>query len=349
MKEADYLIVGAGPAGSYLAEKLALKGFKVILADKKKTVGKPVQCTGLITEELKKYVDISEGFVKNVTKKVEIYSKNESFAVNSKEYIIDRFEFDNYLLGKSEDAGAKILLGSEFLGEKNGKIIMSKESITARTKCFGLIKRMNYFLGKQYLIRMRSSPEAYKVYFDEKFRDFFAWIVPVSKTVSRVGIASKDMPSVNEKLKYFMNSRKIKGKILETNAGLIPLFNPLNSNHVKRLGMNVYLFGDASGLVKASTGGGIIPAFNSIDKSLPEIILGRTPKLLGIKKELILHLIAHNIMGNFKDTDYDSLITDAKDSRVKSVIEKISRDNFGLMALKLFLKKPGLVKYFKLY
>ncbi|MDD4353671.1 MAG: NAD(P)/FAD-dependent oxidoreductase, partial [Candidatus Nanoarchaeia archaeon] len=62
MKEFDYLIVGAGPAGSYLAEKLAIKGFNVGLCDKKKIIGEPVQCTGLLTKEIEKYADVNNDF-----------------------------------------------------------------------------------------------------------------------------------------------------------------------------------------------------------------------------------------------------------------------------------------------
>jgi flavin-dependent dehydrogenase len=36
MKEYDYSVIGAGPAGSYIAKKLASQGFNVLLCDKKK-------------------------------------------------------------------------------------------------------------------------------------------------------------------------------------------------------------------------------------------------------------------------------------------------------------------------
>jgi geranylgeranyl reductase family protein len=360
MKSFDYLIAGAGPAGSYLAEKLASKGFSVGLCDKKKVIGKPVQCTGLITKELEKYADVSQKFVKNMTCTINLFSKNNSLSLKSKEYVVDRHEFDNYLLKKAKDAGAKILLGNGFLGEKNGRIILEKSSfkanaligcdgpVSAVNKRFGIIKRLEYFLGKQYVIRLNSNPDAYNVYFDKKFNDFFAWSVPVSKNVSRVGIASQDASSVNEKLEYFMKSRKIKGKIIETNAGLIPLFNPLNSNYMKNNDLSIYLFGDAAGLAKATTCGGIIPAFKSIDESMNSIISNKRPLLFNSKKELSLHLIAHKIMRNFTNKDYDSILKDAKSLGIKRELERINRDNFAMLAANILMKNPYLFKYLKL-
>ena len=207
---------------------------------------------------------------------------------------------------------------------------------------------MKYFLGKQYVMKTKTNLDSYNVYFDEFFHDFFAWSVPAAKNISRVGVASKDMASVNEKLDYFTKSRKIKGKIIETNAGLIPLFNPFNSNYAKTDDLAVYLFGDASGMVKATTGGGIIPAFKSINESMKSIVSSKKPQLFGLKKELAFHLLAHKTMCKFKDKDYDSIINDAKSSSIKKSLEKINRDNFASLSIDIFMKNPKLLKYFKL-
>jgi digeranylgeranylglycerophospholipid reductase len=360
MKKFDYIIIGAGPSGSYLAEKLASKGFNVGLCDKKKIIGKPLQCTGLLTKELEKFVDVKENFVKNVTNKVNLFSKNESLSIKSKEYVVDRFKFDNYLLKKAKNSGVKIFLNNEFKGVKKNKVILSNNTLKTKTligcdgplskvnKHFNIIKNMKYFLGKQYIIKNKTNINNYKVYFDEKFKDFFAWSVPVTKKLSRVGIASKEMNNVNNKLDYFIKSRKIKGKIIETNAGLIPLFNPFNSNYKKINDLNIYLFGDASGLVKATTGGGLIPAFKSINESMKNIILNKKLNLFESKKELLIHLFVHKIMCKFKDNDYDSILKDANSRNIKTSIENINRDNLSKLAFKIFVRNPHLIKYFKM-
>ena len=50
----DVVIVGAGPAGCRAAELIANKGYKVLILEQQKQVGKPVQCAGLVSWRLKK-------------------------------------------------------------------------------------------------------------------------------------------------------------------------------------------------------------------------------------------------------------------------------------------------------
>ena len=42
--EYDVIIVGSGPAGSTCARKIAEKGFKVLVLDKRKEIGSPIRC-----------------------------------------------------------------------------------------------------------------------------------------------------------------------------------------------------------------------------------------------------------------------------------------------------------------
>ncbi|MDD5499363.1 MAG: NAD(P)/FAD-dependent oxidoreductase [Candidatus Nanoarchaeia archaeon] len=361
MKSFDCAIIGAGPTGSYLAEQLSIKGLKVGLFEKKKAVGKPIQCTGLLTKEIEKYADINSGFVDNITEKIRLCSKNNELVIKSKEYVVDREKFDNYFLDRAKNAGAKVFLGQEFVNCKENKIIFSNNSINSAriigcdgplsrvNKVFGIIKKMKYLLGKQFVIKTKAKSDEYKAYFDEEFRDFFAWQVPVSKDLSRVGIASENHSSVNEKLNFFIKSRKIKGKIRGINAGLIPLFNPFASNYFKSRKISAYLFGDAAGFVKASTGGGIIPSFKAIDESLKSIINGKKPFLFNSKKELCAHLLAHNAMKKFNDNDYDSIIGSLKTKKSVKILQEISRDDFIRMGAKLLINNPWILRHFRIH
>jgi digeranylgeranylglycerophospholipid reductase len=40
----DVIIIGAGPAGGMAARQISKKGYKILIIDKKKVVGVPVQC-----------------------------------------------------------------------------------------------------------------------------------------------------------------------------------------------------------------------------------------------------------------------------------------------------------------
>ena len=51
MKRCDAVVVGGGPAGSYVAYKLAEAGYGVVVLEQKRTLGEPVCCTGIIGRE----------------------------------------------------------------------------------------------------------------------------------------------------------------------------------------------------------------------------------------------------------------------------------------------------------
>ena len=49
-------IIGTGPAGSYVASLLAKGGMKVKNYEEDEKIGRPIQCTGIVTKDIKKYV-----------------------------------------------------------------------------------------------------------------------------------------------------------------------------------------------------------------------------------------------------------------------------------------------------
>ena len=45
----DVVVIGAGPAGGYLAGKVAAAGYDVALVEEHREIGEPIQCGGLVT------------------------------------------------------------------------------------------------------------------------------------------------------------------------------------------------------------------------------------------------------------------------------------------------------------
>jgi digeranylgeranylglycerophospholipid reductase len=50
-KSYEVIIIGAGPAGSYTASKLASDGYSVAVLERKKDSGLDICCTGIISTE----------------------------------------------------------------------------------------------------------------------------------------------------------------------------------------------------------------------------------------------------------------------------------------------------------
>jgi flavin-dependent dehydrogenase len=55
----DVVVVGAGPIGSYTANALASSGYKVVVLERKAAAGEDICCTGIISAECFRLLDIS--------------------------------------------------------------------------------------------------------------------------------------------------------------------------------------------------------------------------------------------------------------------------------------------------
>src|SRR5205085_4071431 len=107
----DVLIVGAGPAGSFAAERLARKGVRVALFDGR-PADEPKACGGGVTSKaLKAWPHLLEAVGRTVSE-IELYSPagkclhlklNEPFAIYS------RTAFDSYLRDRAGESGAHII------------------------------------------------------------------------------------------------------------------------------------------------------------------------------------------------------------------------------------------------
>src|SRR2546423_2487603 len=110
MKSFDVIIVGAGPAGSFAAERLASAGVRVALVDGRPP-GEPKACGGGVTSKaLKAWPHLLEAVGRTIDE-LDMYSPSgkhlhmkldEPFAVYS------RIAFDTFLLERARNAGAHI-------------------------------------------------------------------------------------------------------------------------------------------------------------------------------------------------------------------------------------------------
>jgi geranylgeranyl reductase family protein len=107
----DVLIVGAGPAGSFAAERLAKGGARVALFDGRPE-GEPKACGGGVTAKaLKAWPHLLEAVGRTVNE-LEMYSpsgKRLHMKLDEPFAIYSRVAFDSYLRERARTAGAKIV------------------------------------------------------------------------------------------------------------------------------------------------------------------------------------------------------------------------------------------------
>ena len=348
-------IIGGGSAGSYLAYLLAKKNMEVALFEEHSEIGKPVQCTGIMTASIEEFFKLKKSVVAKRLSRVEVFSKNKKTEANVDEIVVWRNLFDGQIAEMAEKAGAKIILNSRFEGIEDNKCIVKdkktgkKSNIkfdslvgadgpySAVAKAAGIAHKNKYYIGMQAKVKLKTSQDSFETYFGSDYPNFFGWVVPESEDTARLGMGA--IENAKEYFYKFMQKRTGKKEILCWESGLIPIYNPKQSIQKG----NVYLIGDAATHVKATTGGGIIPSLKAA-KILAECIAESKNYNSEFKKtsgrELLLHLYMRKILNKFKDSDYDYLLSLMEQEKIKRILKKYDRDTPMPLVANLLLREP---------
>ncbi len=356
-------IIGGGPIGSYSGYLLAKAGLDVEIYEEHGVIGKPFQCTGIVTNSFKNIIKPRKEFLVNTLDRVKVFAPNNDFLelkLRREEFVIDRVKFDQYLADKAVDNGAKLYVNHRFLGKqdndviiknlKNNKILKKKYKIligadgplSEVAKAFSLYGKRDFFIGQQARVKGNFDESRYETYFGKNFPNFFGWVVPESDKIARIGLATNKNSVIF--FKKFLQSKKIKEKdIIERQSGIIPIYNP----NIKIQKNNVFLVGDAATQVKATTGGGLIHGLVAAQCLAKSIIRGKDYKKKKIERDLRVHLMIRNILNKFTDRDYNHLIKLAKRKKIKKILENYDRDFPIELLFKLLFKEPRFLFFIK--
>lgn len=288
----DVAIVGAGPIGSTLAYELAKENIKVCLIDKKKVIGLPLQCAGIINKRVLDINQIPDEFILNKVKGAFIHSKNHSLTVSKDEnqaLIIDRVALDQYLFKRAVQEGSDYYLSSkvlsiddisgeaEFKRDSNVETIKSKIIVGAdgplSVVSSAIGNESDYYCASQYLVKVDDIREMSFVdlYAYENLFPGFIWSIPTYKNIFRVGLFSDyDYKKQSEILDDFLkNDFKYDNyEVIEKYKGKIPIYNKDNRLYKNR----ALIIGDAASQVKPTTGGGLLIGFEAVKMAKQAIV-----------------------------------------------------------------------------
>ena len=344
-------IIGAGPVGNYLAYLLAKKKQEVKVFEEHETIGKPVQCAGLLTENINKILEIPNTIIVNKIRRVEIILRGQKISLDLKNpnLVLDRVLFDNYLKEKAERAGAKFYLNYKFKDYKKGRIFFFKRKVGIRTdhligadgplsrvaKVTGLYKKRKFVTAIQARINYRSDSDMIRFYIGY---GQFAYVIPESDSIAKAAVVGTG--NINQEFRNFMRKEIKNYKLREYQSGIIPIYNPRQKIRKK----GVYLIGDAATQVKATTYGGLIPGLFSA-KLLSESFKNYESNFKRtIGRELKLALLARNVMNSFSAKNYEEFMKLFNKPKIKSIIETYDRDFLTKFILKLVINEPRLIK-----
>jgi len=283
--QVDVLVVGAGPAGSTAAGRLAKAGHSVRVVEEHPTVGYPVQCAGLVSQRV---LDLagSTSFVRKPVVGASVFGpslESISFRAESpRAFVIDRAGLDIYLADRAANAGAEIRTQTRFDSVDTGsadhltvhlrgpdgsteelrtRLVIGADGVaSAVARAFRLRRPVEVLPAfEAEFPESPGDPETVEVYLGRKFAPgLFGWWIPDGSGGARVGIASDadGTPArvyFEQLLEYL--SRRFGQRLGNATAYLvsgIPI-GALPRTHARR----ALLVGDAAAQVKPLSGGGI--------------------------------------------------------------------------------------------
>ncbi len=277
MQNLKTAIVGAGIVGLYLAWKLSEAGLgKVTVFEKKEKIGK-ITCSGLFSERILEFIPESKNLIENKINSVLIHFPRRNIRVDfsRKFFIISHFQLDNLVASLAESAGAEIILNHPInrLPEGFDKIIGCDGPNSTIRKSLKL-PELDYRLGILGFIEKKDFSEYVEVWpirkgftphpFGEKGAGFI-WKIPRGKRTEYGAIGSKE--TVKEVFEEFLNKNNL--QLEKVSSAIIPqsFFIPQNPS--------VTLCGDAAGLTKPWSGGGVIWGLIAADfllKNFPDFL-----------------------------------------------------------------------------
>lgn len=287
-QQADAVIVGAGPAGSYTALRLAQLGVKTNVYEDHQEVGLPSHCAGHISiHSLKNlgYYPLPKGIVENTFDAANFYSPSGTkFSIHLKTPVtcaLDRAKFDQHIASQAQKAGATFHIGSsvQSLHLENGfvkgvnlkdgtqvdsKVTVDAEGISSRLLRQAGLKGLD---GKGLVYAVETEIDqvhdvethSVEVYMGSSAPGFYGWLIPRPDGTAKLGLAT-DHGNPQTYLQRLMTKhpiakRQVKGaKITKTAYHAITLAGPIS-----RAYSNGFLaVGDVASQVKPTTGGGVI-------------------------------------------------------------------------------------------
>ena len=282
MVDCDVVVVGGGPAGLIAARELATAGFDVRVLEEHDIIGAPVHCTGVLGLDAFDELNLSRRAIVGSADAARFVAPNggtvDIGAERVRAAIVDRAIFDRDLAASAVAAGATIRTGARVVGIARRAAVghhhapptpaaSPTPSARAAILACGASYRFNRALGlgvPSVLVHSAQLEVAFppidrvQVHFGRKIAPGgFAWVVPFERegtTFARVGLlCDRD---AGARFQVFAESIRAGHRLPDPWPA--PRLRALPLGPVARTWTDrILAVGDAAGLVKPTTGGGI--------------------------------------------------------------------------------------------
>ncbi|MDP1538431.1 MAG: FAD-dependent oxidoreductase [bacterium] len=264
-------IIGAGISGLYLAWKLSEKKHKVTVFEKRERIGKEA-CSGLFSEKILRFVPESKKLIQNEINSVLIHFPKKSVRVEFAEKFLamDHSKLDNLAANLARKAGAKIALNNPVSSLPSGfDRIIGCDGVDSAVRKNLNLPQPSFRIGIQGFLPEENHSNCVETWPVTKG---FIWKIPRGEE-TEYGIISSPREAKSILDDFLARNRISLGR---TKAALIPqgFLMPKDSP-------TVALCGDAAGLTKPWSGGGVIWGLMAAD-----LLLKNFPDFLKYQKEV---------------------------------------------------------------
>jgi len=275
----DVAVVGAGPAGLTAARILASRGRDVIVLEEHRDVGLPVHCTGVLgMDAFSEFALPSQAILGTAHVATFVAADGSSVSVDAeraKAAVVDRAAFDQALADASLAAGAEVRRGARVrtidAGDARvavqldgGERVESRSLILACGANYRFNRQLGLGVPRSFVQSAQlelplDGPSSVEVHLGREVAPAgFAWAVPFHRDGephTRIGLMCE-----SRALAYFRRfAERLRARFRAASAAwpdprlkILPL-GPVSRTYASRL----LAVGDAAGLVKPTTGGGI--------------------------------------------------------------------------------------------
>ncbi|HEX6164106.1 MAG TPA: NAD(P)/FAD-dependent oxidoreductase [Vicinamibacterales bacterium] len=359
----DVAIVGGGPGGLSAARRLAADGWSVTVFEEHDKIGAPVHCTGVLAEDVIASMALPAEAVLNPLSTVRFVAPaGHSFdytTATTEAVVIDRETFDAALGRRAETAGATVVRGNRVtaieqsgtgvtLTLDEGDTVAARSVILACGANYAFQKRLGLGMPATFLQSAQLELPAdrlgdVEIHFGSEIAPKgFAWAVPVrraSGTFARIGV----MADADAGLYFSRMLARVRDRwAVAVSDSLAPRRRMLPLASVKRTYADrVLAVGDAAGLVKPTTGGGIY--YSVVSGEIAAEVLGRrlaagdlsaaalreyeTSWRGRFQSEFTAQLALRFVAQRMRDADIDALFTLATTDGILPLVRETARFN----------------------